>query len=198
MSTVQRRFALQSRSLGLHHVARVPYGDDTCRPVEALATAGVLHGNLFLAAFLCGITMRSVAPELVDAGGEVAEAVSEVVKLAALLAFGVLFSASLFSRFDVGEWLLVLVVLVAVRPLALLVALVGRSIDWQLFGAAAWFGPKGFASVTFALLALERDHPFGDQVFHLAGLVVTASIVAHSSTDALVARKLAAELDGTD
>lgn len=129
-----------------------------------------------------------------------AEAVSEVVKLAASLAFGVLFSGSLFpgslfSRFDVGEWL---VVLVAVRPLALLVALVGRSIDWQLFGAAAWFGPTGFASVTFALLALERDHPFGDQVFHLAGLVVTASIVAHSSTDALVARKLAAELDGTD
>ncbi|MGE0728905.1 MAG: cation:proton antiporter [Acidimicrobiia bacterium] len=190
-----------TRLLGWRHLGVAERYEALALPAlgtVALATAGVLHGNLFLAAFLCGITMRTVAPELVDASDELAEALSEVVKLAALLAFGVLFSASLFSSFVLAEWVLVLVVLFAVRPVALLVAMLGRSVDWQLFAAAAWFGPKGFASVTFALLALERDHPFGDLVFHLAGLVVTASIVAHSSTDALVARKLAAELGDAD
>jgi NhaP-type Na+/H+ or K+/H+ antiporter len=54
--------------------------------------------------------------------------------------------------------------------------------------AAAWFGPKGFASVFFAFLILHSDIPSGDEIFQLVAVVVTASIVAHSSTDVIVAR----------
>ena len=39
-------------------------------------------------------------------------------------------------------------------------------------------------------MVLESDAASGDHLFHLAALVVTASIVAHSSTDVLVARWL--------
>jgi NhaP-type Na+/H+ or K+/H+ antiporter len=47
----------------------------------------------------------------------------------------------------------------------------------------AWFGPKGVATMTFALLVLSRDVAAGERIFNLAALVVLVSIVAHGATD---------------
>jgi NhaP-type Na+/H+ or K+/H+ antiporter len=54
--------------------------------------------------------------------------------------------------------------------------------------AAAWFGPKGFASVVYGLLILDAGLERSDELFHLVALVVAASILAHSSTDVVIAR----------
>jgi hypothetical protein len=51
-----------------------------------------------------------------------------------------------------------------------------------------WFVPKGFASVVYGLLVLESGITAADEVFHLVALTVVLSILAHSSTDVLVAR----------
>jgi NhaP-type Na+/H+ or K+/H+ antiporter len=156
-----------------------------------LSTASLLGGNLFLAAFIGGVVLAAMSPVAVQAFSRTGEVAAEIVKLGALLAFGLLFSSSLISDLDVSDVVFTILVLVAVRPLALLVAFAGRSIDWPLFAAAAWFGPKGFASVTFSLIVLQRNIVDGGEIFHLAGLVVATSIVAHSSTDVLVAHVLA-------
>jgi NhaP-type Na+/H+ or K+/H+ antiporter len=81
-----------------------------------------------------------------------------------------------------------LLVLFLARPLALAIALLGSRLDWREWVAAAWFGPKGFASVVYGLLILRGGVPDGDLMFHLIALVTAMSIVAHSSTDVLVAR----------
>jgi len=78
--------------------------------------------------------------------------------------------------------------LFAARPIALGIALLGSRLDRKERLAAAWFGPKGFASVVYALLILEAGIALSDELFHLAALVIVASILAHSSTDVLVAR----------
>jgi NhaP-type Na+/H+ and K+/H+ antiporter len=119
------------------------------------------------------------------------EATSELTKLAALLGFGVMFSPWLTSHLTFGDVVFVVVALLVVRPVALLVAFVGRSLDLPLFAAAAWFGPKGFATVTFSLIVLQRGIVDGDVLFHAAGIVVVTSIVAHSSTDVPAARYFA-------
>ena len=77
--------------------------------------------------------------------------------------------------------------LVAVRPAALAVALWGGRLEWREWVAAAWFGPKGFASVVFGLLVLNSGLARADELFHLAAIVIVGSILAHSSTDVLVA-----------
>ncbi len=51
-----------------------------------------------------------------------------------------------------------------------------------------WFGPKGFASVVYSLIVLESGIPVADEVFHLVALTIVLSIIAHSSTDIVVAR----------
>jgi NhaP-type Na+/H+ or K+/H+ antiporter len=51
-----------------------------------------------------------------------------------------------------------------------------------------WFGPKGFASVVYGLLVLESQIGAADKIFHLVALTIVLSILAHSSTDIVVAR----------
>lgn len=55
---------------------------------------------------------------------------------------------------------------------------------------AAWFGPKGFASVVYALLILDSDLPSRETVLALVTAAVLVSVVAHASTDVLVANAL--------
>jgi NhaP-type Na+/H+ and K+/H+ antiporter len=52
----------------------------------------------------------------------------------------------------------------------------------------AWFGPKGVASILFALFVLNSDVANGPLVFDVAAFVVLASIVAHGLTDTVGAR----------
>jgi NhaP-type Na+/H+ or K+/H+ antiporter len=78
--------------------------------------------------------------------------------------------------------------LIVVRPVALLLALWGSELDWSERLTAAWFGPKGFASVVYGLIILSAGVRNADEIFHLIALVIAASIVAHSSTDVLIAR----------
>jgi hypothetical protein len=46
---------------------------------------------------------------------------------------------------------------------------------------------------TFSLLVLHQRIPAGSQIVHAAALVIVASILVHSSTDVVVARKLDVE-----
>jgi NhaP-type Na+/H+ or K+/H+ antiporter len=54
--------------------------------------------------------------------------------------------------------------------------------------AAAWFGPKGFASVVYGLLVLNSSVDSAGTIFHLVAITVALSILLHSSTDIVVAR----------
>jgi NhaP-type Na+/H+ or K+/H+ antiporter len=52
----------------------------------------------------------------------------------------------------------------------------------------AWFGPKGVASMLFALFVLKSGAPDRSVVFDVAAFVILASIAAHGLTDTVGAR----------
>ena len=153
-----------------------------------LAVSSLTHANEFLAAFAAGITVATVGPEVRQAFHQFGELVAELLKLAALLVFGAFMSPKFLAEIPWTGYLFAALVLAAVRPAALAIALWGGRLGWREWVAAAWFGPKGFASVVFGLLVLNSGLARADQVFHLAAIVIVGSILAHSSTDVLVAR----------
>ena len=155
--------------------------------VYALASA--VHANLFLAAFAAGITTVNVSPRFRDAFHEFGELLTELFKLAAILIFGALISPAFLGEIGVGGYVLALLVLFVVRPLAILISFIGSHIDWKEWVAVAWFGPKGFASVVYGLLVLESGVALADRMFHLIALAIAVSILLHSSTDVVVARQ---------
>ncbi len=155
--------------------------------VTVFAAAQLTSANAFLAAFAAGVAVGSLRDPEEHGTADLDETLTELLKLAALLLFGALLSLSFIGGFSVGDYLFVVAALLIPRPAALMIALVGSGMTRQERLAAAWFGPKGFASVVYALLVLHAGLGTSDEIFHLAGAVVALSIVAHSSTDHVIA-----------
>jgi NhaP-type Na+/H+ or K+/H+ antiporter len=146
-----------------------------------------LHGNELLAAFAAGVTLATRHPEFAKALRQVGAPFAEILKLATLLIFGVILSGGTREpgwsdmAFATGA-------LLAARPLALVLAMLRSELSRREWMAAAWFGPKGFASLLYALLLLHAGVPRGVWLFDTMAMVIGVSIVAHSSTDVAVAR----------
>ncbi|MCS0500251.1 cation:proton antiporter [Protaetiibacter mangrovi] len=150
---------------------------------------GTLTGaNLYLAAFAAGVTIASAMPDMRDAFIEFGDFVAEIVKLLALFVFGALIAPSVLADVDVFGYIFAILALVLARPLAVEISLLGSGLPWEERATAAWFGPKGFASVLYGLLVLESGTDDSDHLFHLIVVVISLSIIAHSSTDTPVAR----------
>lgn len=153
-----------------------------------LALGQLTHGNLFIAAFAAGVTVATIGPAQRESFEEFGELVSELLKLSALLVFGALFSREFVADLTWQAWLFALLAIFIARPIALLVSFIGGHLSWLEQAAAAWFGPKGFASVVYGLLVLSSGAPDAERLFHLIAITVGVSILLHSSTDVIVAR----------
>lgn len=154
-----------------------------------ISIAKLVHANEYLAAFSAGMTLASVTPAAREDFRHFGETLAELAKLAALLVFGALISPRFLTEISFSGYGFALLALFVARPVALLLALYGSELDWREQFVAAWFGPKGFASVVYGLLALTMiGGARGEVMFHLIALTITLSILAHSSSDVPVAR----------
>jgi len=163
-----------------------------------LAVAAATHGNIYLAAFAAGITIVSTRPDLRDEFHQFGDLLAELFKLAAILVFGAMISPKYFSDINVGGYVFAFLALVFARPAALFISLWGSRLDWRERLIAAWFGPKGFASVIYGVLLFQAGVPNAEYLFHLIAIVIAGSMIAHSSTDVLVARWFASTPSGRD
>jgi NhaP-type Na+/H+ or K+/H+ antiporter len=153
-----------------------------------LAVSESFHANLFLAAFAAGVTMATVGPETREAFHRFGNLIAELLKLAALLLLGALISPSWFTAFPAAGYVFIVAVIVLIRPASVGLAMLRSSLRGRERAVASWFGPKGFASMAYGLLLYHSA--VGDRVtlFHWIAVTVAVSIVAHSSTDVLIAR----------
>jgi len=159
------------------------------------ATASLLHANLYLAAFAAGITLASASEEMSQAFHQFGELLSEILKFAALLVFGALISPKWLLQIGWRGCLFGILCLILVRPVAIGISLLRSSLTRRETIAAAWFGPKGFASVVFGLMILQVGIANDEELFHLVGVVIAVSILAHSSTDVIMAKWLEQDND---
>jgi NhaP-type Na+/H+ or K+/H+ antiporter len=148
----------------------------------------LIHANELLAAFTGGITFASMCPQLASAFRRVGEPAAEATKLGVLLLFGAVLDLLLLMGAGISGLVFALITLLATRPLALVFAMLGSKLPRKEWFTAAWFGPKGFSSLLFALLMLHGSEPRALWLFRMVALVIVISIVAHSTTDVLAAR----------
>lgn len=144
--------------------------------------------NLFVAAFTAGITVATVQPRFRDRFCEFGEIVAELFKLGTVMLFGAMLTPELLRAVPLRGYVFGALTLVVVRPLALELAFLRTPLPWTERVAAYWFGPKGFASIVYGIFVLHSGLSGGGPLFRLIAIVVGLSIVAHSSTDVVIAR----------
>jgi NhaP-type Na+/H+ or K+/H+ antiporter len=161
-------------------------------PVLAYFGADLAGGNAFVAAFLAGTAFAGAyTPADHEHPGALTEALSEPLSYAVWTAFGLGATPLVLAGVGWRELAFALLSLTVLRMLPVAVALTGTGMRWQTVAFIGWFGPRGLASVVFALLALESlaDDPALDQVLATIACTVLLSVLAHGlSADPLAAR----------
>lgn len=150
--------------------------------------AKAVHGNEFLAAFVGGITFATLHPRLASDWHGIGDSLAELLKLATLMGFGAMLSLDYLAGAGWAGLAFAVVALLAARPLAFILAFFRGGLSTKEWIAAAWFGPKGFASLLYAFLMVHADIEGAGKLFQVIALVIVLSVLSHSSTDVFAAR----------
>ena len=154
---------------------------------SSFSLAVALHGNGFIAAFVAGIAFGAALDEDVvdvEEAGELPELLGEVLAFGVWFLFGAVLVPLAFTHFEVSVLVYALLSLTVVRMLPLALSVVGAGLDRQTVLFLGWFGPRGLASVVFALLAVEELGETSVVVPALAAVSLTVflSVVLHGVT----------------
>lgn len=168
--------------------------------VAAFALAGLLDGNGFIAAFTAGLAFGQFAPAHCAGIQDFTEDEGELLSAITFMIFG---AALVGPVLDAITWqiaLYVLLSLTVVRMLPVLAAMIGSGTFFETRLFLGWFGPRGLASILFALVVVaELETAEGDTIFVVAAWTVLASVFAHGLTANVwagrLARRLAAETE---
>jgi NhaP-type Na+/H+ or K+/H+ antiporter len=150
--------------------------------LAAYATALALGGNGFVAAFCGGLAFGAAAGRRGPAELVFTEQAGSLVSLLVWLGFGAIAIPVVVDHLDwatVGYALLSLTV-VRMVPVALALAGAGLGRDAVLF--IGWFGPRGLASLLFALLTLEELGAQAEPAVAVISVTVVLSVLAHGVT----------------
>jgi NhaP-type Na+/H+ or K+/H+ antiporter len=157
----------------------------------AFGLAEVTIGNGLIAAFVCGIAMGASERAVPEGFVEFAENGSAILQVLTFFAFGGLIYATGFHHSVPPLVLFVAFALFLARPVAVMLSFLRTGIPRSEKLFMAWFGPKGVASMLFALFVLKSDVGHNALIFDTAAIAIIASIVAHGLTDTIGAQWLA-------
>jgi NhaP-type Na+/H+ or K+/H+ antiporter len=156
--------------------------------LAAFGIADVTFGNGFIATFVAGITMGIAEHDVPDAFVEFAENVSAISQVLTFFVFGALIVATGFSGSIPALIVFIVFVLFVARSVAVAISFAGSGLPRPSKIFIGWFGPKGVASMLFALLVLKSSVGHGSTIFDIAAFTIIASITAHGLTDTVGAR----------
>ena len=150
--------------------------------IAAFGVADVTIGNGLIAAFVCGIVMGFTEHDVPEAFIDFAENISVIAQVITFFVFGVLISATSFAGSVPALIAFIAGALLVARPLAILLAFARSRLERDEVSFIAWFGPKGVASMLFALFVLDSDVAGRGFIFDVAAFTILTSSVAHGLT----------------
>ncbi|MGB3097489.1 MAG: cation:proton antiporter [Candidatus Deferrimicrobiaceae bacterium] len=162
-------------------------------PVPALAVACFavaqwLGGSGFIACFVGGMLFGGIEKRHKHKLLLAAEGTGDTLALITWVVFGAAVVGQEVRYFTWEVVLYALLSLTVVRMVPVFLVLAGLSLraDEKLF--MGWFGPRGLASIVFAVIVLNKHLPGGDTMAITVVCTVVLSIVAHGlSANPLVA-----------
>lgn len=162
-------------------------------PVLAFFAADLLGGNTFVAAFVAGTAFAGVTTWSEPAATPLSlvQSLSDPLGFSVWLTFGLVATPLVLTEVGPREVGFAVLALTALRMGPVALALLGTGLRAPTVAFVGWFGPRGLASVVFALLAveaLEADTALRRAVATVA-VTVLLSVLAHGlSADVLAAR----------
>jgi NhaP-type Na+/H+ or K+/H+ antiporter len=147
--------------------------------IASFAIAQSLHGSGYIAAFTGGLLFGYLAKESTHKLVLAAEGAGETLALMTWMLFGamVIVPALKFFSWEVVAYALLSLTIIRIVPIFLSLAGSGESISSRLF--LGWFGPRGLASIVFAIIVINAKVPGGELLALVVICTVFLSLIAH-------------------
>ncbi len=156
----------------------------------AYGIADPLGGSGFIAAFAAGVVFRALLGRDPMEENRFAEEVGDVLSGVTFLFFGAILLGPALGELDWRILLYALLSLTAVRMVPVFLAMLGSGARPWTVAFLGWFGPRGLASIVFALIVIEESQlPAQDVIVVTIYLVVALSVFAHGLSAAPFANR---------
>jgi NhaP-type Na+/H+ or K+/H+ antiporter len=155
-------------------------------------TAAVaIDGNGFVAAFVSGLAFGVLARSHTEESVLFVEQSGAIASMTSWLVFGALAVPIIEDWFTWQMLVYAVASLTVVRMAAVALSLLGSGLSTFDVVFVGWFGPRGLASVVFALLTLEDLGVAGRELVATVSLTVLLSVIAHGLSGRPLARRFA-------
>jgi sodium/hydrogen antiporter len=148
--------------------------------VIAYFVAEEFHGNGFIAAYCAGLFLGAQTHEVRERIQEFGEAEGQQMSLFVFLLFGLAMVPAMIGYWDVWALCYAILSLTVIRMVPVALSLHGAGLDTREVWMIAWFGPRGIASILYALIAIAQIGVTGyEREFAVITLTVLLSIFLH-------------------
>jgi NhaP-type Na+/H+ or K+/H+ antiporter len=152
----------------------------------------VVHGNGFVAAFVAGLAYGAFTKDALEESLEFTHGVAQLGSMVVWFLFGAVMLPVL-RHATWREFVFAALALTVVRMAPVALVLFGTGFDRATVGVIGWFGPRGLASVVFALLAEESlFEADATRVVAAISATVAMSVVLHGVTAAPIGQRYGA------
>jgi sodium/hydrogen antiporter len=159
----------------------------------AFGIAEPIGGSGFIAAFVGGFVFGAIWRR---SGGEVGyliEELGEVFNAVTFIVFGAVLLGPVLGDVTWSVAVYAVLSLTVVRLIPVGMAMIGTGARRETLAFLGWFGPRGLASIVFAVLVVEEGGlPHDDLILVTTYVTIGLSVLAHGLTAAPLANRYAA------
>ena len=140
-----------------------------------------IGGNGYIGAFIAGMVMGNLTPELHENIEEFVESEGELLILVIFTLFGLVIVPMVVDTWSWKVLLYALLSLTLFRIVPVVASLTGLGLDWPTKLFLGWFGPRGIASILYMMIVV---HQLGgaeghETIYGTVTLTVLLSIFLH-------------------
>ena len=158
----------------------------------AFGLADPIGGSGFIAAFVGGFVFGAIRRRSCGEVGHLIEELGEVFNAVTFIVFGAVLLGPVLGDVTWSVALYAVLSLTVVRILPVAIAMIGTGARRPTLAFLGWFGPRGLASIVFAILVLEEGGlPHDDLILVTIYLTIGLSVLAHGLTAAPLANRYA-------
>jgi len=147
--------------------------------VACFATAQLIGGSGFIAAFSGGLIFGAIAKQYREEFLRAAEGTGDVMALITWVIFGAAVVGQYVMNFSWVILLYAILSLTLIRMMPVFFVLTGLRVNTEGKLFIGWFGPRGLASIVFAVIVLNANLPNGGVLAMTVVCTVLLSIILH-------------------
>ena len=158
----------------------------------AFGIADPIGGSGFIAAFVGGFVFGAVRRRNGGEVGHLIEELGEVLNAVTFIVFGAVLLGPVLGDVTWSIALYAVLSLTVVRMVSVAISLIGTGARRPTLAFLGWFGPRGLASIVFAILVLEEGGlPHDGLILTTTYVTIGLSVLAHGLTAAPLANRYA-------